>query len=65
MCLGKVDEDVDCRDGVDFKDLILVAKDIGKTGCNSGNNWCDRRDVTRDDGIVSVRDLVKVAMKIS
>jgi subtilisin family serine protease len=59
-----IDEDVDCKNGVNIQDLVLVAKDIGKTGCNSGNNWCDRRDVTRDDGIVSIRDLVKVAMAI-
>jgi hypothetical protein len=64
-CTSCVVEDVDCKDGVDFKDLVLVAQDVGRTGCNTGNNWCDRRDVTRDDGIVNVRDLVKVAMKIS
>jgi len=57
------DEDVNEDGRVSIADLILVAQDIGQSGCNEGNNWCNRRDVNHD-GNVGLQDLVKVALKI-
>jgi subtilisin-like proprotein convertase family protein len=57
-------EDVNCDKDVDIRDLTLIAQNVGLSGCNLDNNWCNRKDVTRD-GTVGLKDLVRSAINVS
>jgi hypothetical protein len=56
-------EDINTDGIINILDLILVAKDIGRADCNTGNNRCNRRDVNNDSR-VDIIDLVRIAKKI-
>ncbi len=56
-------EDINMDRKVNVLDLILVATSVGGSGCNSANNYCQRKDVNRDT-YVDIKDLVRVARKI-
>jgi flagellar basal body-associated protein FliL len=44
--------------------LASITKDVGKIKCNDSNNWCDKKDSTKD-GLVNIKDLVIIAKKVS